>query len=386
MDIKNFMKIKELKEPECYSLKELREMCKEYKIPKYGTKKVIISRINKYYNSLLHNTISSKPTNYNFIVSKKSYSVHELRNICQNLNISKQGNKTTLINKINRNIFIHKFKHIFKSYIQKFRFHKYLYTYLPKECYKHKSQYSIQKWKQYRTSLIQKCSMKEDFFTLDTLEDETWYNVIFYKENNTLYMFHIDTLYEYLFKHNHKTNPYTRKQFHESFIERLQLCYKYRNEYLNIYIEEHQMDDMLELTFEQKIRNICILIDQYTDYITNSHWFLNLNMYSWKQFLFVLYDIWNYRIPMTEQLRLEISPHRADPFYEIRPQTITQLFDNEDYDSIKTISSHTIECYIKNCITEDARYCAITHILCALTTVSHDAATALPYLYFSVIE
>jgi len=93
-----------------------------------------------------------------------------------------------------------------------------------------------------------------------------------------------------------------------------------------------------------------------------------------------LHDIWSYRAQLSSEIKREIAPPVGDPFRGTNMHYLNQLSS----DIIKKLALSIMETLVKKGINNDSRVLGASYVLCGLTLVSYDAATALPWLYQSV--
>ena len=318
---------------------------------------------------------------YNFIKNVKQYKKDELKNYCILYKLKVSGNKKDLVNRINNYIFNKYYCSKIQSFIRRYFIHKWMNLIFDSK-YKYISK--ISDWKLRFNSYKENTNIKEDFETLNTLVNEPWYNIIFYNEDNIQYMFHIDTMMKYINTYKNNTNPYTRKEFDKDFIYRLNKCHFYRNKYLNYNTTKSKKINLSELTLKQRIRLLCMEFDQ-DGYYTNERWFKNLLPQDWYKFVYEWFELWNFRVPMTIELRRDIYPFDNSPFHKLNFLDLQHYIRHHNYKYMVSLIIETMENYIGHCRTADAKHLAITHILIALTLVSKEAREALFYLYESAI-
>jgi hypothetical protein len=119
-------------------------------------------------------------------------------------------------------------------------------------------------------------------------------------------------------------------------------------------------------------------MDELGNY-TDVKWFNELNNSKLILFIRELYDIWSYRAQLSTNTKKEINPCH-DPFYNIQLNNIQYLENLE----LKRLILTIIINFIDYGINKDSKYLGASYVLSALTLVSHEAATAMPWLYQSV--
>jgi len=130
----------------------------------------------------------------------------------------------------------------------------------------------------------------------------------------------------------------------------------------------------------ERINHLFTEIDSLGNY-TSSTWFSNLDFRNYVRLHRILYDIWFFRSNLSREVRNFISPN-TDPFDGISPRTIHT--SNLTFTQIQNACLTTIESMVYTGINDDYRRIGTFHALSALTLVSIDARTSLPWLYESV--
>ena len=247
------------------------------------------------------------------------------------------------------------------------------------------------------------CSNDIDFCTLDNLNNIPYNQFISFKDDNDhIYGFDILSLYNLFMKvtKNNKTrtsselnsasstllnvqNPFTNIFFSYNVLKQL-LEYIRLSNLLKIHIDLNY-DDLAHLSInkqaEMKILTLFQRIDSLGNY-TNIKWFLELDKYGLIRFIRELVDIWNYRANLSQETRREIVPPRGNPFYDehINVNNLPQY----NFTQIRKYSIAIIDLMINKGINENSCLLGSYYVLCALTMVSNDAASTLPWLYEAV--
>ena len=244
------------------------------------------------------------------------------------------------------------------------------------------------------------CSNDVDFCTLDDLCCIPYNQFISFKdENNHIYGFDIISLYT-LFKNgflamkknNNVTNdcfididnPFTKQKFTAKILKQV-IAYIHISKILKIVINL-EYDELVIISdtkqLEMKIFTLFQKIDSLGNY-TNIKWFLELDKKQLIRFVRELIDIWNYRANLSYEVKREIVPQRSDPFYD-RSINVNML-QQYSFIQIRKYCTIIIDIMINSGINNNACSLGSYYVLCALTTVSHEAAQALPWLYEATI-
>ena len=121
-------------------------------------------------------------------------------------------------------------------------------------------------------------------------------------------------------------------------------------------------------------------IDALGNY-SNAKWFLNLNRQQLIKMTRELIDIWSYRAPLSIETKRAICPPLGNPFSRIN---IYQFQSIENIDEIRKYVLEILEKFVNSGIDRDNKCLGAYYVLGALTLVSEDAATSLPWLYQAV--
>ena len=175
-------------------------------------------------------------------------------------------------------------------------------------------------------------------------------------------------------------NPYTRAEIPQQSIYdfyRLIRIAKIFKETLVLYTEEDATVDITKLTIDQRIINAFETINAMGNY-TQSHWFGNLSINSMHRFIYEILDIWRYRGRFDLSVQLRVCPGLGEYLLYHGPVYYPYNHYIRDY------ATGLIELLIHSGSDSDARHIGSQIVLSALTIVSEDAATALPWLYESM--
>jgi len=323
------------------------------KLPIYNKKKIKV--FNKDFSILKFNE-------YNDLIIK-DYNVAQLKQMCGEYKILKSGKKDELIDKIYKYLyFSNKIVNIQKIY-RLFLVKVYNKSHGP--AFKNRKL----------------CVNETDFLTLEDISEIPYSQFFSYKDmDGMIYGFNISSLYEYLFKKDNKSNPYTRGNIPKNTISDIRRLIKL-SKIMNIDMEIKIKDDIIcpKKTFELKVIDIFNKIDElgnYSDYL----WFYRLDKNNLIRYIRELYDIWSYRLQLTNTIKRNVCP-RGDPFRNINLYNIL----NHDVFILKKIISSVLEEFVTSGINTESRSLGAIYVLTALTLVSHEAATAMPWLYHSVM-
>ena len=302
-------------------------------------------------------------------ITKNNYNVQQLKKICKHYKQKSSGNKkelnNTCYNILRLSHYAQKVQTVFRGHIVRY----------------------LNKLKG-PAYLNRKCTNETDFFTLEDIKDIPNAQFFSYKDKDDfIYGFDICSLYNMIVVEKmEKKNPYNRKDLPKNIIENMKSIHqisKILGYTLNITID-NTIDD---LTQEKKIELKCLDLFQKIDelgFITNSQWFLNLSRGRLRTYLHELMDIWNYRAQLSQETKRKVEPQRGNPFYNFNIPIIL----SQEKEQIQKKILDIIEIFITRGQTREDRSLGVYYVLGALTMVSLNAATSLPWLYesFAIIQ
>lgn len=233
---------------------------------------------------------------------------------------------------------------------------------------------------------ISKFVNDQDFLTLEKLNTLECKQLYSYKdEDGFIYGFDICSLWNLIKECSKKAeNPYNRNLLPKNTrnnIKKIIKIGKIFNECPNIKIEDDKCNLSNAKLRELRTIEIFQKIDEH-GFITNANWYLNLNRHQLKNFLRELVDIWNYRAQLSDEAKKNINPEHGNPFFSFN---ITVLL-SKCFEVLQNRILDIIEIFITKGNDIQAKALGNFFVLGALTTVSHDASTALPWLYDSFIN
>ena len=225
------------------------------------------------------------------------------------------------------------------------------------------------------------CNNVDDFLTTEEMKEIDYYFFISFRDKDGfVYGFNIISLYNLIIKNN-SVNPYTRNPFTKEFINTI----NQRIIYNRIFKQTHHFihEESPIQTVDHKLMSLFQKIDGLGNY-TQHEWITNLDNIKLRRFILELYDIWNHRAQLANEIKYIICPPTGTPFINIPIQTINHNH-NIDKNQLKHLICEIISRLINTAVSRDNQALGAYYVLTALTLVSTDAAEAMPWLYYSVI-
>ena len=297
------------------------------------------------------------------LLTQYNYKNDQLKRIAKNYKLRRSGNKKILvyniINFLRLSYYVLKIQKKWKLYLRK------KYNFL-----KGPALYN------------RKCVNETDFYSLESLKKINYYQFVSYKDKDGfIYGFNIKSIVNLIKQKKNIKNPYNRYKITKENINNLKNIIK---------IGKFLKDDVIiKIDFNNgivcnkkkiELRTISLFnkIDTF-GHITHSDWFLTLNNIGIIKFLKELYDVWNYRLNLSNELKRQIVPPHGKAFYNI-------VFNNLNaYENLKLkeLALNVIDKLINKSSDSNKQSLGAFYVLGSLTLVSKNAADSLPALYQS---
>ena len=297
-----------------------------------------------------------------------NYGVKQLKKICKHYKLKQSGNKPELLKNIFNYLYLSSKIILFQAKYRGHLVNRYCRVSGP-ACLKRKM-----------------CVNDTDFISLDPIDNISFYQFFSYTdENNHIHGFDIKSLNNWMLKQKKKvTNPYTRNLIPKDIINNMKLFIRLSKLLgfpLDIHISPHQ-PIQTNGTYETRVVNVFQTIDDLGNY-TNPDWFLSLSRFQKTRFIRELYDIWFYRLELTNDIRRNICP-RGNPFRRFALNLQIDIIAVSE-DILNKFILSVIEEFVYYGIGDEFKNLGASYILTALTLVNQDVANALPWLYHSVV-
>ena len=302
---------------------------------------------------------------YNELV-ERNYNVSQLKSMCRFYKQKVSGNKRELIFLLYNYL---KYSHFATKIQSRFRCH--LVRYMERLR---------------GPGLTEQCVNETDFYTLEDLKGLDRSQFYSFKDKDGfIYGFDICSLWNMVVKEKQKQNPYNRNTLpvHKIYndIRSIVKINKLFGLKLNLELDNDLSQFSQEKQVEMRAINLFQKVDE-NGFITDAKWYLNLNRSGLKRFLAELLDIWQYRAQITNETKRKINPSHGDPFFSININVLM----HKCFEVLRNRILDIIEIFITKGEDSDARSLGTYYVLGALTTVCHDAAVSLPWLYESFVQ
>ena len=304
---------------------------------------------------------------YNLIL-QFNYNVQQLKTMASNYKLKVSGIKTQLMTRIYSFLYL---SHFITKIQKRIRGHlQRKYNKLHGPGFKNKSV----------------CTNTTDFFTMDPLSELP--NSQFYSFEDAdgfIYGFDLLSIYNLIYKCDGQIkNPYNRLPISSENIEKLRSLIRLsRVLKIKICTEIKNINDEISTKKAIELRALSLFqnIDALGNY-SNATWFLNLDKPQLIKMMRELLDIWAYRAPLSIETKRAICPPLGNPF--TRFVSFNQFQSIENIDEIRKFNLEILEKFVNFGIDRDAKCLGAYYVLGALTLVSEEAATSLPWLYQAV--
>jgi len=296
-----------------------------------------------------------------------SYNITQLKSFAKHYKLKISGNKQQLLSRVYSFLY-------FSSYIIKIQ--KIFRGML------------VKKYKSLRgpASMNRKlCTNSDDFVSMEPIEEINFHQFISYKDKDDfIYGFDINSLHNLFLKTGIEIrNPYNRTLIPESVFKNIRSLIRL-GKILNININLNFEDDTKNVSSEKAIELRALTLFQNIDSLgnySNANWFITLNRIQLIKFIRELMDIWNYRAQLPIQTKRNIYPPFGDPFRNLSIQYINV---EQNLLNIKKVLLEVMEKLVNSGVDKDSKALGAYYVLGALTLVSTEAATSLPWLFQSV--
>lgn len=308
--------------------------------------------------------------NYATLIMKK-WNVQQLKTVAKQHRIKVSGNKNELIHRLF--VFLKLSSHAVK--IQKlYRGHL------------------QRKYNQIHGPALLKrslCTNPHDFLTMEPMENISYEQFFSYQDaDGFVYGFDILSIHNLIGKTIDKTpkNPYNRCVLTETirdqiktFLHLSQLLKKETRTDIRDVEEDISQEKSLELRILDLFQNIDAL-GNYSD----ASWLTGLNRNQLVKFIRELYDIWNYRAQIPDNVKRNICPPLGNPFHHVNIHRFSLLSQESEVESVQRHLLPILEKLVTTGVDKDSKSLGAYYILGALTLVCDAAAISLPWLYQSV--
>jgi hypothetical protein len=305
------------------------------------------------------------------LVNTIPFNISQLKVICGFYKIKKNGNKSELIKRIHTHLkyslFVIKIQSLTRGHLLR------RYIHLAGPALYNRTQ----------------CVNDTDFATLEPINEiQNNQFFSFLDSNKNIYGCDITSMFGLLCKSSKNVirpnkiplNPYTREPIDSYIIVNFNryLCLAKANNIKHIVEEEEEFIDPTK-QLEMKIIELFQYINELGNY-ADSTWFTNLSRHMVVLFIREVYDIWNYRAQLTQQMMIDIVPPHGNPFSGLN----LQLVQPQPIENLQNQAIKIIELLVKSGYALENRSLGAYYVLAALTLVSDDARNALPWLFQSV--
>jgi len=305
-----------------------------------------------------------KFSEYNLIY-KYNYNVQQLKSLAKIYKLKISGTKPQLVTRIFTFLFLSqsilKVQKIFRGYLRR----KYNNCHGPAAMDR------------------SKCTNDVDFYSMDELKDIPIEQFFSYNDaDGFIYGFDLLSIYNLIYKCNGVIkNPYNRSPITSKVIENLKTLLRL-SKVLKIPICTEIKDISLEVSckksLELRILSLFLNIDALGNY-SDPKWFLNLHRTQLIRLLRELIDIWAYRANLSEEVKRDICPPVGNPFGRL--SIFSQMQNSDNLDEVRKYVLEVLEKFVNTGANNDSKCLGAYYVLGALTLVSTDAASALPWLF-----
>ncbi len=233
------------------------------------------------------------------------------------------------------------------------------------------------------------CTNNFDFLTMDELTnipDEQFFS--FTDKDGFIYGFDVVSLYNLIYTNgrNNKDvkNPFNQQLITAEVIGHLGALLRI-SKILHIKVVLKIDDLASEITDAKSVELRALTLFQHIDALgnySNSQWFLSLNKQRLLNMIHHLFDIWTYRAHLSPEMMTDICHPSGDPFRGL--PSIKFLQSVQNIDTLRKLILEVMEQLTTTGVNKDSQCLGAYYVLGAITLVSHEASTSIPWLYESM--
>ena len=232
---------------------------------------------------------------------------------------------------------------------------------------------------------LQLCVNDNDFLTMENLDDIPSLQFFSFKDDdNFIYGFDLLSFYNLIFKNKQLQNPYNRKSLHENTVRDFNTLLRLGDLLdleLNINIKDINSEISEKKSTELKILDLFQNMNALGNY-SDATWFTTLNKDKLLKFVKELMEIWNYRSQISETTKKQICHPHGNPF---RHFNLGRMQIENNVSVIQKEILIVLENMVNRGIDNDSKSLGTYYVLGGLTLVNAQAASAMPWLYQSVL-
>lgn len=227
------------------------------------------------------------------------------------------------------------------------------------------------------------CTNTFDFLSMDELTNipnEQFFS--FKDDDGFIYGFDILSLHNLIYKCNGIVkNPFNQQPLSSKVIENFRTLLRV-SRVLKINISTEISDVTKEVSDKKSVELRALTLFQNIDSLgnySNAQWFLSLNRNQLIKFIRELVDIWQYRANLPNETKRNICHPSGNPFQRLPNYNILHTLEN--LDDVRKIILEIMEKLVNTGIDKDNKCLGAYYVLGAITLVSNEAATSLPWLF-----
>ena len=215
-----------------------------------------------------------------------------------------------------------------------------------------------------------------DFLTCESYNTIPYYYFFSYKDNDDfIYYFDIRSL-KTLIRKSIPRNPYNRNLIPYNIISNMNKRINYlKSKKISLSIDDDPLPDNNSPEGIKRLTNDIFIELSSHGYIVQQEWLTTLSLHKHILLYRHLEDIWNYRAELTLETKKRIVPNN-----NVFKYTVNQIYHIHDINKIRYHLLDEIDILVSSGITDADKNLGALWVLTALTIVSPDCASSLPWL------
>lgn len=209
-----------------------------------------------------------------------------------------------------------------------------------------------------------------DVYTLEPLEQiPLLYRWSYTDSKKNTWLFDIRSLAMMFKEGNELQNPYTREILSDSAVTsyKNRLGWLRKRKYCILHIQEEQMTP--EQLWHQRILDVFLNLD-LLGYHTCLNWFEEMSVIQLYRFYYELWDLWFYRVGLTEQQKSAICPQWRDPIKSVFRVQLRDALARKELKWHQTLALDCIEALTTRAVEKENRTLGALYVMTALSLAS----------------
>jgi hypothetical protein len=174
-------------------------------------------------------------------------------------------------------------------------------------------------------------------------------------------------------------NVYTRQECSKNALE----AFRSRLNRLKLWKKSLVLENTNVLTAKQswslRVLDVCLRLDML-GYRIATQWFSDLDIYQQKELYTTLYNLWNEKLALSEELKARIVPGHSNLQNKLFKWSVEKVISKQDLDSVRRTNINVIERLISSASEQSDKTLGAMYTVIGLTYASPKIREAYPWL------